>query len=859
MKKNRIICLFLTVMLLLSVLASCQNNDETDSTSEDSSATVSVDTTDYTLVKASIDSLYTGEVNRNLAKNLISKGKSYKCSANAHESYPDKSSYLTDGVFATNYYTGESEKKYYAGFSNNSVFGKLEIDLDLGSEYTNIADLGVSMCITKSFGISLVNTVEFYALGQDEKYVLVGTLKAPKTLPDAGLYDFELNLQGTIKTSKIKIVLKSLVSSWIFIDEVYAYTYEGEKEGETEVIDDTNKYYGGPVKIPEITQPTYWSESESNYNNTINLLSGLPQQIMADDIIDGVYASTQYNSTVDNTALTDGTYAQSATYSGSGWFRFTRGLARSVYYDLKNTSAITGYSFGFLKEESTGVKLPTYVVVSASENGKDWMEIEKITKISTDKASDIVRVQGDFKETYRARYIKISFSVATHIYADEFEILGTKKVGNAKALIPTKSEDKKYPNKYAAPADYNNTHDVLLSYIIPGSNKITKEQYMPHVAYLENDKVKDTLFDSYLYLPYVKFLYDGQTKKALTKADWQSYIDCHFEKDVNMDALEAAVAETKTALGKSDYKVGVFLSILYPVTSQTSFGEVNGKNLDFSKLEDRKAAIKWLIDEQIKGFKAKGYQNIELKGFYWFTEELDYEDEGLVELIKFTTDYVRQLKYFTFWIPYYQAAGYNNWQDVGFDLACYQPNYAFKLTTPTQRLYDAARAAKLLGMCIELEIGGSSAADVDRLKTYYRVGAETGYMTDAIHMYYVNGMPGSIYNAYKSTDPYIHSLYKDTYLFIKGQFKADMVAAKSQSFECKVSEAVKGSVTVDSASVVKGYVVTTAPKYGSIQVNADGSFEYKPTKGITCEDYFEVCVDYGFGVSEPAKISISVK
>lgn len=855
MKKNRIICLFLAAVLLCPLLVSCKAENETGDTSEDVSSTVSVDTTDYAQVKTAIDSLYTGEVNRNLAQNLLTKGKSYTCSAKAHDTYPDKASYLTDGVFAANSYTGESDKKYYAGF-NNIV--KLEIVLDLGSEYTNIADIGVSMCINKSYGISIVGSVEFFVSGQDDNYTLVGSLKAPTTQPDSGLFDYTLKLQGTIKASKIKVVLKSPLSSWVFLDEVYAYSYEGDTKGGTDVIDETNKYYG-PVKIPEISEPTYWSESEPDYDKTINLLSGLPQQIQADDTIDGVYASTQYNSTVDNPALTNGVYSTKATYSANEWFRFTRGLSRSVYYDLKNTSAISGYSFGFLKEDSSGVKLPVYVQVSASENGKDWMDIERITNITSDKASDIVRVKGNFKATYRARYIKITFPVATHIYADEFEIMGTKKVGNAKALVPNASDVEKYPNKYASPAEFGNTHDVMLSYIAPGANMITKEQYMPYVAYLEDGKVKDTLFDSYLYLPYVKFLYDGSVKKPLTKADWQSYIDCQYTKDVNMDALEAAVAETKSALGNSDYKVGVFLSLLYPVTTQTSFGEVNGKNLNFSKLADRKAAIKWLIDEQIKGFEAKGYQNIELRGFYWFTEEIDFADEGLLDLIKYTTDYVRQLKYFTFWIPYYQASGYNKWKEVGFDLACYQPNFAFNYTIPDSRLYDAARTAKLLGMCIELEIEGISSTAVDRLKKYYKVGAETGYMTEAIHMYYQGGMPGAIYNAYKSTDPYIHSLYKDTYLFIKGQFKADAVAAKSQSFEGKVSETVKGTVAVESSSVIKGYVLTTAPKYGTVQLNADGSFQYTPTKGITCEDYFEISVDYGYGTSEPAKISISIK
>lgn len=858
MKKNRILCLLLSAVLLSAALTSCkgeQSGDVSEDISEDSSETVSVDPTDYALIKAKIDSLYTGEVNRNLAKNLITKGKNYTCSIAAHQTYPDKAFYLTDGIFASSHYRGESEKPYYAGFNG---IAKLEVVVDLGSEYTNIAELGVSMCINKSYGISIAKTVEFYISSDDGEYTLVGTVLAPKTVPDEGLYDFTLSLQGTIKASKIKAVIKNPLSSWIFLDEVYAYSYEGEK-GDTDMIDETNSYYGGAVKIPEITEPTYWSESEPDYNQKINLLSKLTYQIRSDDTIDGTYATTHYNSTLDNRALTDGALSASATYSASQWFRFTRGLGRSIYFDLKNTSAVSGYSFGFLKEDSTGVRLPDYVAVYASENGNDWMEIARISNIASNKASDIVRVTGNFKETYRARFIKIYIPVATHVYVDELEILGTKKVGNAKALTPNTSEDKQYPNKYASPEEFGNIHDVLLSYVSPDINRITKEHYLPYVAYIEDGQIKDTLFDAYLYLPYVKYLYDGGKKKPLTKAEWQKYIDYQFEAGINLDALDAAVAETKAALGLSDYKAGVFFSILYPVSSQTAFGEVNGRNLDFSKLEDRKAGVKWLIDEQVRKFKEKGYQNLELKGFYWFTEEIDFGDQGLLDLLRYTTDYVRQLKYFTFWIPYWQASGYNRWQEIGFDLACYQPNYAFNYTIPEKRLYDAAKAAKMLGMCIELEIEGISHTAVDRLKTYYRVGAETGYMTEAIHMYYQSGMPGSIYNAYKSTDPYVHSLYKDTYLFIKGKFKAEVTAPQSQSLECKASESVSGTVAVNTDSVIKSYTITTAPKYGSVQLNADGTFEYIPVKGITCEDYFEVAVDYGYAVSESAKISISVR
>ncbi|HAN21514.1 MAG: hypothetical protein A2Y15_00695 [Clostridiales bacterium GWF2_36_10] len=624
------------------------------------------------------------------------------------------------------------------------------------------------------------------------------------------------------------------------------------------MINQPTRYYG-EVNIPK-TEPTYWSEKEDDYGKEQNLILGLPQQIIAYATVDGNMATPQYNTPVTGTELTDGKYATEATYTGKGWFRFTRGMARSIIYDLKHICAVSGYSVGFLKENSTAVGLPAAVTFSATENGVDWQEIHQATEIYSEKESDIVRISGKFSSIFRARFIKITFTIYSHVYIDEIEIYGIKKVGDAKSIVPDKEVIISYPNKYATPAEFNNTHDVLLSYIChPKIKPITKEIYLPHVAYIENGQIKDTLFDSYMFLPYVAYLYEGHQKKALKKEDWQYYMDVQYIEGGNMDALEAAVGETKATLGKPDYKVSVFLSILYPVVKQKEFGEVDGKMLDFSKFEDRKTAIKWLIDEQIRVFNQKGYKNIYIQGFYWFTEEIDYSDYSLLNLIKFTTEYVRSLGFITSWIPYFQASGYNEWAKLGFDLACYQPNFAFNYTIPDQRLFDAADAAKLLGMCIELEIGGSKAEDVDRLKKYYAVGALTGYMTDALHMYYQGGIPDAIYKTYNSEDKYINSLYKDTYKFIKGKFNPSTPAAVSKSYDCTVSGSVNDVITVICENVVKNFIITTAPKSGEVTIDKNGNFIYTPESGFTGEDSFEVSVDYGYDASVPAKFIVKIK
>lgn len=142
-------------------------------------------------------------------------------------------------------------------------------------------------------------------------------------------------------------------------------------------------------------------------------------------------------------------------------------------------------------------------------------------------------------------------------------------------------------------------------------------------------------------------------------------------------------------------------------------------------------------------------------------------------MIRFTTDYIRAKNLITTWIPYYLASGYDDWRRLGFDMACYQPNYAFNQKVPEQRLFDAAQTAKLLGMCIELEVGGTEKWNIEHTRNYYAAGAVTRYMQDAAHMYYQGGMPGEFYRAYHSEDPELHSMYDDTYRFIKGTYPAD--------------------------------------------------------------------------------------
>jgi hypothetical protein len=368
------------------------------------------------------------------------------------------------------------------------------------------------------------------------------------------------------------------------------------------------------------------------------------------------------------------------------------------------------------------------------------------------------------------------------------------------------------------------------------------------------------MFDSYLYLPFSAF---DQT----TAEGWQNYVKNTFTQNYNVDALDKAVGKTNEALGKSDYKAKVFFSILRPNVKKDEggnikqFGDIDGdgKNEDFSKAADRIKCIKWEIDENLKLFKAGNYKNIELAGFYWYEEQISYQDPDELNMIKFAVDYVHGMNYAITWIPYFKSSGFYEWSTLGFDVACMQPNYFWKGSD--RNIPQNAVMTKALGMCTEFEVDDSAINNNNfrsRYKAYLKGGVDFGYMKDTIHMYYISGGHGALYDSYLSKNIYDHSIYDDTYKFIKGQLTiTNVTAPQEQSFDCKANKTTSGKVafTGDNTYLDLKY----APKYGKLTFDSNGTFKYEPLKGFVGEDSFYVYADNDYNRSDPVKVTLNIK
>lgn len=81
-------------------------------------------------------------------------------------------------------------------------------------------------------------------------------------------------------------------------------------------------------------------------------------------------------------------------------------------------------------------------------------------------------------------------------------------------------------------------------------------------------------------------------------------------------------------------------------------------------------------------------------------------------------------------------------------------------------------------MCYEMEINTADTHyDCDRYKEYLQAGVDEGFMR-AIKMYYQSGR--AFHTAFTSEDPFIRSVYDDTYLFAKEKLESPMRAKEKQ-------------------------------------------------------------------------------
>ncbi len=870
---KRFLCLTLGLFMLVScgcVDESSLVSDTSDKSKADEESIPVINTVATEYTKA-IDALLNGTSDRTLNSMNLLKGVAYKSTVSASAEYPDNKKILTDGVYPDKFGTDGTWVGYKgAGSVKNTI------TFDLGSVRRGILDFSVTALELTDYGINAPKRVKFYVAGRDEKYVEIGTAHRPNgTLDQGAAMDYRISLHNALEARYIRLEIVS-ENTWLFLGEVSAWSYDKSYNSSDDTLYDINAYYGYK-EVPEVKAPEYWNKNDKDYKTETNLVKSKKPYIYAEEAVESELINAWYNGT-DTQKLTDGVKATDPSYAADEWFHITQGYSRTLTFDLTKTSAVKGFSIGFLSDIGAWVQMPFAIEFFISENGRDWQRVYFLENLVTENAYDIVRVDEKFGKAYKARYVRIGFCVYSHAYVDEITVVGTKDITGALDVRPDK-EDSSDGGSYLMPEDFYGVNNMLLSYhcaldennVSGEGGRVDINEYLPYLAYLDKDgKIKDTFFDSVLYLPYVNMLHDAKKSVYGRSADgWRNYVDDMFYPDRNMNALEQCAEKVYSELGITDEKIKVFTSILYTFPklldgSKNNFGDIDGdgKNEDFSKIEDRKKAIKWIMDEEYRRFNEGGYKNLEFCGFYWFEESIDYSDPHEKELIRFAVDHAHTLGVKVFWIPYRTAVGADDWEKLGFDAACLQPNYMFNANGSPSALYNTAKRAKRLGMCVELEISDAeNRTDARKFIEYLNAGAETGYM-DGVKMYYQNGVPGAFYYACYSENKLARFVYDCTYLFAKGEYKPalpedNVISDSPIRFVCKTDKQFNGKIDISGLDTTLGRMkITLSPKYGSVRLNYDGRFTYYPAEGYKGVDSFSVAFDVGYG--EPISTEIII-
>lgn len=308
-------------------------------------------------------------------------------------------------------------------------------------------------------------------------------------------------------------------------------------------------------------------------------------------------------------------------------------------------------------------------------------------------------------------------------------------------------------NKYKT----NKIRDLALIYQ-GGVQRIdwTPDQFVPYVTHQFADGTKEWLFDGFLFLEFADgkgstYAY-GYTKKQARKTEWEWLLDRIFEKGKALDALDQCIEQEKKEIGKPRFKHKVVLGVAIPLPKQKDWGSIGGTPLDFNRQADQVKAAQWYIDQLMSRFKKAKYKNLELSGFYWVDEDI----ATCKDLPKYVSQYIHAKKKEFVWIPYWKAKGYDQWKELGFDIAYQQPNHFFTKDIPDSRLDEACELALRHGMAMEFECDSKALYDCedssyDRMLAYIKA-FEDHNVFEASAIAYYTGSKGLL-DLYHSSSP----------------------------------------------------------------------------------------------------------
>ena len=840
---KRLFCLLLAA-LMLTVFCGCGSENTSDPVSEPSDSS-SGDESEEPFVEsekvlAIKQMLNGGEIDRTLkAKNLFA-GKTYTYNMEPTEQYSDEGNKkLTDGKTRDLF-----DKWDWVGFKPTTT---LVITFDLGTAAHKLAEVEAGVLSQKDYGIHLPSLGRLSASEDGENWVELCTVQPPADAEASSKFVFRFALPKAVTAQYVRLMFNPGTSGFLFLDEIAGYEYSefgnidvqhGENAGESLSEFDFYDY----SLSHETLVPVSSGDADYDTYQNLALLEGANVQIAHfDPMNDSVCQNNTPKGKIS--MLIDGNFATRPAYSDPAFVKFVRGCGRHVVIDLGNKMAVDRVTGEFLNEVSVGVGAPPALMVEVSLDGESWVTAwADFTGIYGDRSKIInYRMDAKFKSAFLCRYVRVSFQtvpfndITSSVYASEFEVWGKKNVENAVEA----QYDESYSNGRYPTVEEAGCSNILFGGLTssdPSIASLTVAQAKELVGYLDADgNIKDTFMDSFCFCGM------ASTRGADNKQTVENLIKCIFAENANLAAVNTAKGEVNAALGK-DEKVGIWISLICPNADDVCPDiDGDGKNEDMNLVEDRLDFLKWEIEAFLKEYAKHDNPNCTLLGFYWLDECIDREEEDKDAVtIRAINKYIHEKGLRSFWCPYYNAYGIWRWKEVGFDFACYQPNYMFYSTEPT-RLRAASTIAKINGLCMEIEIeDAGSASSCALFRQYLREGYDSGEM-NSVKMYYHGSIAGVLTKARTMAPAHSKALYNDAYLYAKCKLDDTYNIAANASFdnftdltaEVQNGKRLKMNIADSEKVDLSGYHLRLiqTPVFGTIRLNNNGELNYSAMRG----------------------------
>jgi hypothetical protein len=859
---KRLIALLLFVAFLLISCGEAGNDISQNVESE-----ASVEESEEFVLSAEVEQIngyMTKDIDRSMKVKNLFKNLKYTPSRPADEKYPDPYfEKLTDGQMIDVIYGKNNYAGWYGG-------GSFSILFDLGSNENAIGDLAVRCARIKDYGIGNPKYITALASNDGEHFTQIGRVYTPSDIEDTAQYTYYFAFPKAVSARYIKFVFGKQDSTYCVIDEISAFEYcedgsivntLGVKCDQTYTIED---FYGYNLNLGESKVKV--SPSDSDYNEVRNLatIEGVDFQIQHFE----PFFEGHTNSGMEKIGmLTDGKLHGSNVEQD--YFIFYRGAGRHVVADLGTIMSVSGSTVSFQDRYSWGMTTPPVYYISVSENGTDWVTVFAEHNPDYGKTMRYNDTRTcDFGGEFRARYVRITFptvpdnTVSSAVYMGEWEITGKKNPENAKTA--TLNKDIIY-GRYPDPEEFG-ISDILWTGIADSYgvhctdyHVLTEQTAYDYMVTTGADgKAEKILFDSFCLTTRGDLSWHANRNEGYS---W--FLSEVFYEGLNLDAIEAARGRVNEELG-IDTKATVWVAVNCPVVGDTFNGKTVTSGADYLN------CLKWMADEVIKNFNAKGYKNIELAGFYWQVENLRpnkwspavaYDTDAAIAFNK----YVHSLGYMSLWLPYYSELK-GIWHSLyyGFDITCWQPNYMFSSTIHT-RLDTIAELAKIYGVGIEIEVepNKQSKESLNMYREYLSAGYRHGFM-NGINAYYQGPVPGT-YVTYRDDKVEINkTIHDESILYIRGEltedpFKVNVVDLSPFATEHTLTVKNGDDVIVNIGSVENvTYRYETTPMYGTVKLDFNGKLTYSAMKGYKGEDVIKITLFNGENERKTITVKVNV-